>query len=97
MNSETEMTTTGDHKAVSPTGDSGVLPPIVVDLGKQRRKRIKELKRGDGKLMEEVTAALEQVRNSLGEAERNRLLVPVVFLYRRKRRRSKGLSLPFGF
>jgi len=47
-----------------------------VDLGKRRRKRIKALKRGDGKLMEEVAAALEQVRKSLGGGDAN-LLVPV--------------------
>jgi len=81
----------------APVGGGGVLHPIVVDLGKRRRKRIKALKRGSGKLMEEVAAALEQVRNSLGDAHLNNQLVPVVFLYRQKRKRSRGLGLPFGF
>jgi Family of unknown function (DUF6200) len=80
----------------APQPEAEALHPIVVDLGKRRRKRIKELKRGGGMLMEEVAEALEQVRAALGEAGRGRVLVPVVFLYRQKRRRSRGLGLPFG-
>jgi hypothetical protein len=79
-----------------PIGDSSAVHPIVVDLGKQRRKRIKELKRGSGDLMEEVAVALEQVRSSLSEADRSRPLIPIVFIYRQKRKRSKSLGLPFG-
>jgi hypothetical protein len=76
--------------------DSSLLHPIVVDLGKQPRKHIKKLKRGSGDLMEEVAAALEQVRNSLSDADRSRPLIPVIFLYKEKRKRSKSLGFPFG-
>jgi len=42
------------------------LPPIVVDLGKTRRKLIRALKRGEGRLMDDVAAAVEGVPCILG-------------------------------
>ena len=53
---------------------------LVVDLGKQGRKAIKRLKRGEGALAEHIQAAVDEARRSLGideEAE----VVPVVLLY----------------
>jgi len=75
---------------------------IVIDLGKAKRKRIKALKRGRGKLMGEVADALNEASNEinsrLGEEAANGLLVPVVLVYRRKRKRKgKGIRLPFLF
>ena len=35
-------------------GEPQVVTPVVVDLGKVRRKHVKRLKRGEGKLAEEV-------------------------------------------
>ena len=64
--------------------------PIVIDLGKTRRKRIKALKRGKGKLMEMVQA-------DLGDEADGRVLVPVVMLYRRRRRKRKRNRLMFPF
>lgn len=81
----------------APTGDGETLGPIVVNLGKQSRKHIKALERGKGELMQEIAAALVQVRNSLGAEERNQVILPVVFLYKQKRKRAKTFSLPFGF
>jgi hypothetical protein len=75
---------------------SEATPPIVVKLGKVKRKRIKQLMRGQGPLMDDVGAALEQVKSGLGEAIRGRQLIPIVFVYREKRKRRKGLGLPFG-
>lgn len=91
MIAKTELAPAGDGVIIHP------VVPIVVDLGKQRRKRIKALKRGTGKLMDEVALALEQVRSSLGEPDQGRLLVPVVFVYKQKRKRAKGPTFPFGF
>ena len=36
--------------------------PMVVDLGKKPRKQIKQLRRGEGKLVDEVGAVLEELR-----------------------------------
>lgn len=41
------------------TGDT-----IVVDLGKQKRKAIKRLRKGTGKLMDEVNECIEELRET---------------------------------
>ena len=69
----------GDDKTVE------ITPPIIVDLGKQRSKRIKALERGRGKLMDEVTDVLAQVHTSLGDEAEGKTLVPIIVLYERKK------------
>jgi hypothetical protein len=54
---------------------------LLIELGRQRRKQIKRLKRGNGALTEQIQAAVNTAREELGiddEAE----IVPVVLLYR---------------
>jgi Family of unknown function (DUF6200) len=71
------------------------IPPIVINLGKAKGKKIKDLKRGRGKLMDEVLAAIEQVRANLGEDAPEGRLLPVVLIYEKKPKRiRRGL---FGF
>jgi len=72
-----------------PTGEVKVGRPILIDLGSRRRKAIKNLKRGQGKLMEEILEVVSEVRCELGEENANRELLPVIVLYR-KRRRGRG-------
>jgi hypothetical protein len=62
--------------------------PIVVDLGRQKSKRVKALKRGEGPLMEKVDAALLQAKSTSGGRE----VIPVVFVFERKSRRKRGIS-----
>ena len=64
--------------------------PIVIDLGKKKKKFIKDLKRGQGKLMAEVMAAINEVRIGLGEEANNQQVAPVVLIYKQKRKRRKG-------
>jgi hypothetical protein len=67
------------------------LIPVVIDAGKVRQKRIKELKRGQGKLAIEVAEAVEHVRRGLGAEAAGKQIVPVVVVYRRRRsKRSTG-------
>ena len=61
--------------------------PIVINLGKQRRKRIKDLKRGRGVLMDEVMQTMAQVTGQLGGDADGKVLVPVVLIYREKPKR----------
>jgi len=63
--------------------------PIILDVGKTSRKSIKQIKRGQGKLMSDVQDAMAEVTASLGEQANGQQLVPVVLLYRRKSRRNK--------
>lgn len=69
-----------------------VADPVVVDLGKTKRKDIKALKRGEGKLMREVSQIMNEVRRELMDELAGRHLVPVVILYRPKRKRRTALE-----
>jgi hypothetical protein len=76
------------------------LPPIygpyIVDLGKASRKQIRALKRGEGKLQDDVEDAIYKMATEhLKEADKGKPIVPVVLIYRQKRRRGLGGSLPF--
>ena len=63
-----------------------VAAPIIVNLGKQRRKRIKDLKRSRGVLYDEVLETVAQVNGQLGADGAGKVLVPVVLIYRERRR-----------
>lgn len=64
--------------------------PLVVDQGKVGSKAIKQLKRGVGKLPGEVSEVIEQVRAQLGADAAGKDLVPVVLVYKVKRKRKGG-------
>ena len=64
--------------------------PIVLDLGKVKRKQIKKLKRGTGPLLDEVHEAVAAVHQELADEGGSRELVPVVLLYERKRKKQRG-------
>ena len=77
--------------------------PVVVDLGKQKKRDINDLKNGCGFLMTEVDAAVDRARGKLSDTDKNKPVVPVVVIYRKKgkRRGRGGASLlnplnPFG-
>jgi hypothetical protein len=61
--------------------------PIVLDLGKQRRKRVKQLRRGEGRLMDEINASIEELRTAgaIGADAQ-----PVVVIVRQKPRGLRG-------
>ena len=67
-----------------------VTAPVMVSLGKKKRKAVKRLKRGKGRLMKEVMDVLEQVQDKLGDQAEGKILVPVVIIYREKQRRFRG-------
>jgi hypothetical protein len=68
--------------------------PIVLDLGKKKRKAIKDLKKGRGKLMDEVQAALNQMKATLGADAEGKTILPIVVVYREKK---KAPRTPFPF
>jgi len=72
----------------SPEAD--VTTPIIVSLGKKSKKQIKRLKRGKGSAMDEVMDVVDQVQAHLGEDAANKIIVPVVIIYRKKERRFNG-------
>jgi len=67
--------------------------PVVIDLGKASRRRIKRLKRGRGRLTEEVAETLQQLESSVATPGENRVIVPIIVVYRRKRKGGRGFGL----
>jgi hypothetical protein len=64
-----------------------IAEPIIIDVGKRPRRLIEQLARGEGPLMEEMQAFLDDVRAELGGELDGKVLVPVVVVCRPKRRR----------
>jgi hypothetical protein len=69
--------------------------PIIIDLGKQKSKAIKDLKTGQGKLWEEVLDVIEEAKSGLGDEASGKAFIPVVMIYRRKRKRQRMNKLLF--
>lgn len=78
------MATSTESTAVKADGTT----PVIIDLGKQRRKRIKDLRKGKGRLTMEVSDCLEELRAS-GAIGAN--AQPVIIVVREKRRRMTSL------
>lgn len=74
--------------AGSTTASNGTSAPVLVDLGKKRRKHIKLLKRGEGPIIAELADVVEQVRTELGAELAGKTLLPVVLIYEKRLRRS---------
>lgn len=74
--------------------ENNEIPPIVLDMGKVSRKKIRELKKeGKGELLEDIGEAIEQVRAQLGPELASNSLLPVVLIYEKKpRKKAKGLA-----
>lgn len=62
--------------------------PVIIDMGKQRRKRIKDLRRGTGRLADEINGCVEELK-AVGTLAPNTQTVVVVV--RQKRRRISSL------
>jgi hypothetical protein len=92
---KTTTTETTMTETVPPVRVPGTeIPPVVLDLGRTKRKLIRALKKGEGELMEEIAAAVEAVRNNLGAEVEGKVLTPVVIIYERRVRRKSGF-FPF--
>ena len=70
-----------------PPADDPIATPVIVDMGRKKRKAFRRLRRGGDRAMGEVAEIVEEVRQQLGERAGDTILLPVVVLYRDKRRR----------
>jgi len=63
----------------------------VVDLGKKRRKLVRQLLDGQGKLLDEVTSAIEELKaaGTIGDS-----VQPVIVVVRPKRK-NRNWMMPF--
>lgn len=71
---------------------AATLPPVVVDLGRKNRRRIRDLKKHQGPLMHDVAETISELRAGSPELA-DKELVPVVFVYEKRVRSKKGLGL----
>jgi hypothetical protein len=62
--------------------------PVVLDLGKQRRKQIKQLRKGEGRLLDDINGAIEELRTvgTIGATTQ-----PIVIVVRQKPRKAKSM------
>jgi len=58
--------------------------PVIIDLGKQKRATLKDLKQGEGKLWDEILDVVEEVKEMLGADADGKVLVPIVMLYQER-------------
>ena len=65
--------------------------PIIIEMGEQKNTKIKELKKGKGKLWDEVLSVVEETRDMLGGEAEGKILVPVIMIYNKKPKR-QGLE-----
>lgn len=63
--------------------------PVIIDLGKQRSKLIKALKKGEGDLWEEILEVADEVKEMLGAEAEGKVLIPIVMLYQEKVKRRR--------
>jgi len=79
-----------DRMAEEPaTTSTEMTQPIIIDLGKQRSRVLKSLKRGEGRLWDEVLDVVEEVKDLLGADADGKVLVPVILIYRERSRRRR--------
>lgn len=85
------MATTSSAAAAEPirkTDTTERSAPVVLDLGKHRRKQIKQLRRGEGRLLDDINGAIDELRTvgTIGAAAQ-----PVVIIVREKARKLKSM------
>jgi len=76
-----------DTQSDSKDMEGNAVPMVVVDLGKVSAKRIKKLKKGNGKLMDEVSIAVKLAGENI---KSDKELIPIIFVYQKKQNR-RGL------
>ncbi len=86
---EKQLIAQTDNRTASPDA-AEIVAPVIVSLGKKKKKQIKRLKRGKGGMMDEVMDVVDQVQEQLGDTADGKIIVPVVIIYRKKDRRFKG-------
>jgi hypothetical protein len=69
--------------------DTLMTQPIIVDLGREKARKIRDLKRGEGDLWDEVLDVIDEVKDMLGEEAEGKTLVPIILLYQKKSRRQR--------
>lgn len=80
---------------VAQKSDTQQTKPIVVSLGKTKKRKIKKIKRGGGPLLDHVDDAVDYARSSMGDSAKDKVFVPVVLIYRQKESKPKSNGHPW--
>lgn len=64
--------------------------PVILDLGRRRRKLIRQLRRGEGKLLDDINGAVEELRTA---GTVSAMSQPVIVVVQQKRRKTRGGGL----
>lgn len=72
-----------------------VLSPVIVDAGSRSQASVRRLKKGTGSLMREVSAVVHAVQSTSTQPVRG--FVPIVVVYRAKRRSRSFFTSPLDF
>lgn len=92
----TEVTRDGSLARQDGRTELELITPLVIDLGSTAAKRVKRLKKGQGKLMREVEEVLDEVAVALGDDLDGKTVLPVIMIYRQKKaKKRRRLVLPF--
>ncbi len=80
------MTTKSSAKIAPATEEAGteMSQPIIVDLGRQKSTKLKDLKAGEGELWDEVLDVVDQVKETLGNEASGKMLVPIIMIYEKR-------------
>lgn len=66
--------------------EQGGNDPIIIDLGKQKKKRVKRLRKGRGRLMGDISLAMQELQEE-GVVKEGAQPVLVIVREKRKQRR----------
>lgn len=69
------------------------LPPLVIDLGKLKRKTARRLKKGEEALTDRIQGALDETLKKLGPEVEGKEVLPIVMLFEKKPKKRKPFSL----
>ena len=87
---ESEDTKVEDNKVEQPEETTTEMTqPIIVNLGTQKPKNIKDLKKGEGELWDEVLNVVDEVKEMLGEKADGKVIIPIVMVFQKKNKRQR--------
>lgn len=58
--------------------------PIIIDLGKQKPEKLRDLKDGEGELWDEVLEVIQEAKEMLGAEAQGKLLIPLIMIYEKR-------------
>lgn len=63
--------------------------PIIIDMGKTSKKKIRQFKKQDGPLLTEVNDAVELIKKKLGDDATGKEMLPIILIYKEKEKKFK--------